>query len=844
MSVQLLSRPGYAKIGKPGNVVANHFKLSNIPSGNLIHLDVKISINNKECKDKDVKRQVIEQLHVVHRDKLGKAYLAYDGAASAFSLHPMAAGDALSVDVLLPESDGNNSGKRKPRIFKVMLRKVAVANMSLINAYYSGKVRDPQALLLPTMALEVIFRHMAASRFLSIGRSLYTGEDSSPLPGGVEAWRGYYMTVRPGETGLMLNINTTTSAFYRQGPLIQFVADALYVNGPERIASRLNNNSIKGLERHLKNIKVHVTHRQGFKPRYGIHSLTRKSAKDTVFSIGDTKEKTNVASYFQTRYNYRLRFPQLPCIVTSKGTTFPMEVCVIEPNQRVRGQLDEKQLADMIKYAADKPHARRNKINDCHRIVDFANDSTLKRFGLRVDPKMVTIRSRQLEAPRIAYNPATGRDAVVTPNDGQWSLQGKRLLVPVTIGSWAVIAFVPEKYYPLRQIQDYFGFMGAQFTQKGMNVVAKDPPIIYGNAQGDPGHILQQAFVKAKSKYKAPPQVIFALFQNTTDFYGRIKKVAETQMGIITQCMRIKHVERPNPQYCGNMSLKVNKKLGGTNSKLVDRSIPMVTSVPTIIMGADMSHPTGSKQDLSRPSIAAVCGSLDPQLSNYDGTYRVQDGHEDIISDLGSMTKEILINFRRKSGVEPQRIFFYRDGVSDGQFQRVFEAEVKAIKKACHELSPKYNPKLTFIIAKKRHHTRLFPAQAGPQATDRSGNCKPGTVVDHDITDPYIYDFFLQAHAGIQGTCNPVHYVVLYDENNLGPDAVQDMTNRLSYTYSRCSRSVSLVPAVYWAHLLADRARHYMTNDQASDTASSVSAASTYDYVPIVNSLRTVLFYS
>ncbi|KAI9599313.1 Piwi domain-containing protein [Syncephalis fuscata] len=786
MSSQLLNRPGYAKIGKAGHVIANHFKLNSIPLDDLIHLNVKITLNNKEHKNKDVNRQVIEQLHVLHRDKLGKAYLAYDGAFSAFSLHPMAAGDLLRVDVLLPESDGNNSSERIPRTFVVTLRKAGVANMSLIDAYYSGEMRDQQALLLPITALEVIFRHMVAGRFISIGQSLYTGENSKLLPGGLEAWRGYFMSVRVGETGLMLNIDTATSAFYRQGSLIQFVADALYVNGPERIASRLNNNSIKELERHLKGLKVHVTHRQGFKPRYGIQKLTRKSAEDTVFTIADTGERINVANYFQTRYNYRLRFPQLPCIVTSKGTTFPMEVCVIEPNQHFRGQLADKQLADMIKYAAEPPEKRRNKINDCHDILDFVNDNTLNHFGISVDPNMVTVRSRQLEAPRIEYNRSTGRDTIVTPRDGQWPLRGKRLLAPVTISSWAVIAFTQERFLPCRKIQNCFEFMASKFTEKGMNVVARDPPVIYGNIHGDPAKILQQAAVLAKSKYKAPPQVIFALLPNNIGFYGKLKKVAETQMGIITQGMSIGKLERLNHTYCENMSLKVNVKLGGANSKLVDRSIPMITNVPTIVMGADLYHPTGAKHDPSRPSIAAVCGSLDPQLSNYDGTYRAQDSHEDIIFDLCPMTKEIISNFHRRSGTYPQRIIFYRDGVSDGQFQRVFEVELKAIKKACRELSPKYNPKLTFIVAKKRHHTRLFPAQAGPQATDRSGNCKPGTVVDRDITDPCLYDFFLQAHAGIQGTCSPVHYVVLHDENNLGPDVVQDMTNRLSYTYSRC----------------------------------------------------------
>lgn len=34
----------------------------------------------------------------------------------------------------------------------------------------------------------------------------------------------------------------------------------------------------------------------------------------------------------------------------------------------------------------------------------------------------------------------------------------------------------------------------------------------------------------------------------------------------------------------------------------------------------------------------------------------------------------------------------------------------------------------------------------------RSGNVLPGTVVDRGVVDRAAFDFFLNAHAGIQGT--------------------------------------------------------------------------------------------
>jgi eukaryotic translation initiation factor 2C len=217
-----------------------------------------------------------------------------------------------TIQVTLPES-GNGVNKRKPRIFQVILRKVGEVNMATVGAYYSGKLRDPDALLQPTMALEVLIRHMMSKRFVAIGRSLYTGEECMALPGGLDAWRGYTLSVRPGESSLMLNINTTTSAFYRPGPLLDYVCAVLEVQDYRDISNKLRE-KFNVLERALTRIKVYVTHRQGFRPRYTIYKLTRKAASDMVFNIGDTKQTTNVAAYFAKHYNYRLKYPQLPCM--------------------------------------------------------------------------------------------------------------------------------------------------------------------------------------------------------------------------------------------------------------------------------------------------------------------------------------------------------------------------------------------------------------------------------------------------------------------------------------------------------------------------------------------------
>lgn len=88
---------------------------------------------------------------------------------------------------------------------------------------------------------------------------------------------------------------------------------------------------------------------------------------------------------------------------------------------------------------------------------------------------------------------------------------------------------------------------------------------------------------------------------------GPIKTICETELGIVSQCCNPKQAQKLNKQYLENLSLKINVKVGGRNTVLNDailRRIPLVSDRPTIIIGADVTHPQAGED--SSPSIAAV----------------------------------------------------------------------------------------------------------------------------------------------------------------------------------------------------------------------------------------------
>jgi len=234
-----------------------------------------------------------------------------------------------------------------------------------------------------------------------------------------------------------------------------------------------------------------------------------------------------------------------------------------------------------------------------------------------------------------------------------------------------------------------------------------------------------------------------------------------------------------------------------------------LSETPTIVFGADVTHP-GPGTRVNAPSVAAVVASVDDCGFNYRPSLRIQTGKKEMITELCEMVKERLIDYTEYTKKKPRRIIFCRDGVSEGQFEQVLNKELPAIVDACETFYTKKEglPTITFLVVQKRHQTRFYPTDE--KSLDNSGNILPGLVVENGVTSPSDFDFFLQSHAGLQGTSRPCYYHVLYDENKLSPNTLQKFLYDLCYVFERCTRSVSLIPPVYYADMMCTRGRAYI----------------------------------
>lgn len=500
-----------------------------------------------------------------------------------------------------------------------------------------------------------------------------------------------------------------------------------------------------------------------------------------------------------------------------------------------------------IKFAARRPHQNAESITrdglQVTKINPVVNDlnTSLSMFGVKVNPSLLTVPGRILPAPELLYRTKNER-----PFNGAWNLNPAKLgqkpfRIAKSLGAWNILVINlgdgsgdPRKSRLAvsdGRIKEHMGLFRETLNTYGLNPGPLQPPVTI-NIDGD---LLQNKEVdkvqkilmeNIGSRFQAKPNFLFVLLpSDSAVLYDAIKFVCDCKFGIPNICNVGSKFskEKGQMQYFANVAMKFNQKLGGVNHT-VDPKKMAPLDAQTILFGIDVTHPSPGSSETA-PSIAGVVASVDGIFSQFPASMRTQKGRQEIVAELEAMIIERLKLWqKRNQGRLPNKVIVYRDGVSESQYSIVLESEYPAFKEAFNKLYgvESKHPKITIVVVGKRHHTRFYPTKE--EDTDgKTGNPQPGTVVDRGVTGEKLFDFFLLAHQGLQGTSKPAHYVVLKDDNKFGADQLQNLTHSLCYTFARATRSVSICPPAYYADLLCERGRSYLQSVLKGDGSTAFS---------------------
>ncbi|KAI0361956.1 Piwi-domain-containing protein [Trametes cingulata] len=773
-------------------VWTNSFEITTLPTARYFHYDgIQPEVLIKRMNYQIIDRLQLDQAAIFHQRA------AYDGRKNLFCTGEIQSG---SFTVQLG---------RKP--FTVVIKRVGVISPTDVHRLTRKRnPNDPNDNAMCLNLLQLIVRQAPNMRhnFPADARSFYIAHQAKDLRVGLSACRGIFQ--------------------YTPGRLIDSMLAHLELSDV-RALQNLPHAQHNQLRSFLKGVLIRVTLTK-MRPR-PISDLVANAGMQDFDKDG---ERWTVARHFQNKYNVQVRYPNIVGVRVGRSAIIPAEFCEVVPGQVYRKKLSPRTQADFLNFTKQKPEQRldmiRAAVSGPTQLLDYATSDFMKDAGMKVNTSPMSIRGVLIPPPQIRYGNA---NEVIRFKSGAWNVLGKRFVQPATLRNWGVAVF--DSHAQLPDVQAFISTLVGNLQR--LEVVNRYPPILNGNQQ-NPVPTLENvgtAILNGPEKGR-PEMVIVILPASAADCRREVKHWGDCQRKVSTQCVRSPKWKGANDQYCNNVALKINARLGGTNSVLDTEAAAFLQTC--MVVGADVGHPGPGVT--TRPSVTGLVASVDPMISKMTSFVNVQRPRQEIIADLEEMMRNALRDYyqyhRRLQVAEnlrqqrpkpedelpppppPKNIVFYRDGVSEGEFAQVAAMEIPMIKRAfaTANIPPEHRPRLLFIVVGKRYVLLLF---SSPQESDKSGNCPAGLLVDQHITNPNYPDFYLQSHAGILGTSRPSHYVILENETGLNPMQVQTLTFHLCHSYASATRSVSIP-----APRACARMEFHCANGQAlSDTASNVT---------------------
>ncbi|KAF4769961.1 hypothetical protein HAV15_011480 [Penicillium sp. str.  len=839
VETQIQRRVGYNTSGKEIEVMMNAYPITSFPDKAVYQYEINVLHGDQNETDRRVLRKC-------WNSETRKAHIPdgiWDGGRICWSLRNFDdwneiidfKGDLTRDIKTLATVD---EFKRNPAFRMSVIQKRKI-NLSVINSWLQNR-RDLDELVIESLSfLDHLLREWPTKQFAAIKRAFFfdkLGDDEElkqefyqPLANmGASVYRGIYQAIKPTPQGLILNVDVAHCVFFSRISLMGYMMNVNGWNDMLTLVRNLQstrdeyggtkeskwfaqvNKKIQGL-RVAPNYEGCPFKMKSFIVKGLIHAKPKEFFIDYYDKATGKSTRIHLEEYFMRRYNIRLEYPNMLLVEMQKEDVhYPAEFLVIKGLQRYRYKLTDAQAAQMIQWCATRPPKRLANARQSKELLQHKNDPILKLYGMKISDQMIKIKARLLPSPELQFG---GNRKHNPQHSGSWDLRGKKFYKPneKALQAWGVGFFSGHR----KSIsQDQTLSWVEQFVKmyKSMGGEVTGRPVVKGLSE-DVGTSVKKLYDAIAAQNKREPQLmIFIVPDKDSWVYLRLKKSSDCRYGTPSQVLQSAHCITNRPQYHANVLMKVNAKLGGITARAVPKSKSSGLRPGSMIIGADVTHPM---MGVWTPSLAAMSVSANSTATRYMGGCETNGDRIEIIRDkvveyiLHPMVAEWKATVG--GGKAPEYVYYFRDGVSASEYQRVLSEEVPAIRfaiaHACGQAI--WAGKMCVVVANKRHHLRAFPDPKNRAAADTHGGPLPGTLIDRDVTSPHDWDFLLYTHIALQGTPRPVHYHVLLDEMGLKPNDLEGMINDHCYQYIRSTTSVSVHPAIYYAHLISVRARHH-----------------------------------
>ncbi|XP_060091172.1 piwi-like protein 4 [Heteronotia binoei] len=605
--------------------------------------------------------------------------------------------------------------------------------------------------------LNIIFKKILKKLSMyQIGRNFYSPSDPIEIPQHkLTLWPGFAVSVGQFENRVMLcadvshkvlrneNVLEFMTAIYNSVDLARFAETCEKELLGLVVLTRYNNKTYR-----IDDIEWSVKPTDSFPKRDG-----------TQISYED---------YYKQKYDLAVSDLNQPMLVsqlkTKRGSdTVEPRVALLVPELCYLTGLSSQAIADfrlmreLAKETHLTPQSRQQRLSRLADNIQRNKDARLEleTWGLQLGCQ-VSLTGRVVTSEKILM-----QDVIMPMSAGDWfrDMRNVRVMGVMPLENWLVM-FSGRNSELAHNLMDCLRRVGGP-----MGFQIEYPKVV--QVQESPA-----AFVRALRQHVNPELqlVLCVLPSNLKDSYDSIKKYLTLEHPIPSQCVLARTLSKQGMlmSVATKIAMQVICKIGG---ELWTVDVPLKS---LMVVGIDVNKDAINKGT----SVVGFVASTNIKLSRWFSRCVLQKSGTNMADCLKICMEGALNQWQKCNGQLPTRVIVYRDGVGDGQLKMVVDYEVPQLFSVLSECGGNHRPKLSVIVVRKRCLLRFFT-----EANRSLENAPIGTVIDTEATRPNWYDFFLISQLARQGTVNPTHYNVVYDDNGLKPEHMQRLTYKMCHLY-------------------------------------------------------------
>lgn len=273
-------RPGLGSLGAPIKLRSNFFAVR-VPRGPLCEYDVKIS---PAVSVRRVKRRIFELLEQVPEYQRFRGGVAHDFSAKLIAVRRLP--ENTNFTVTYSEEDDSPAARSAKKEYVLEMNYIQDMDLSVLAGYLAGNPEYRDLDIAPLLAaLNIVLAQYPSRNGVMVGRNrFFFPHETFNLGGGLEAWKGFYSSVRPAYKQLMVNVNVATTAFYSEGNLANAMVEFRNASFGARV------------DQFVRGIRIQTTH-LGHKKT--VKKASNHTARSYRFKWEESGSQISVEEYFQ-----------------------------------------------------------------------------------------------------------------------------------------------------------------------------------------------------------------------------------------------------------------------------------------------------------------------------------------------------------------------------------------------------------------------------------------------------------------------------------------------------------------------------------------------------------------